>query len=485
VYKIAHSVTNTTIKIACIFLVLLAPSSSVIAENMAETDLVAKLESIRERNGVAAFGLVVVENDAVSVLSANGIADRARGKPISTKAIFRIGSISKMFTGLLAATLESQKVLRLDETIKGWAIADTYSNSWSASHPITIAQLLEHSAGFTDLSKPEWDYSDPGQLPLRDTLRLYPESRVTRWPPGLHYSYSNAGAGMAAYVMELATKKSYETLIRTEIFEPLSMGASTVLPPDPTRLPVGYDSDGVTPIPYWHQIFRPFAAVNTTLQDSSRFIRMLINHGELDNRAIFKPSVIARFETATTTLGARAGLDKGYGLGNYNWYRRGVQFRGHGGDADGYLARLGYTRSNNSGYFLVITAFQGKTLRDMEQVVETYLIRGLPNRGDPIADDQVQQDWAPLLGNYRRVNYRFGTSAKTQDLQVFETDDTLSYRIGGGRAKGLIPVGNNRFRHEGNDYSEVYIGPDEPGSIYFQHGSDNFKMDKRKGLPGN
>jgi CubicO group peptidase (beta-lactamase class C family) len=479
VYKIAHSVTNTTTKIACIFL-LLAASSSVIAEDEAATDLLAQLESIRQRNGVAAFGLVVVENDAVTVLSANGIADRVSGEPIGTKAIFRIGSISKIFTGLLAASLESRQILRLDEPIERWPVAGTYSNRWSTSQPITTARLLEHSAGLTDLSKPEWDYSDPGQLPLKDTLRLYPESRLTRWPPGLHYSYSNAGAGLAGYVMELATGKSYETLILTEIFEPLAMGSSTVLPPDPNQLPVGYDSDGITPIPYWHQIFRPFAAINTTLEDSSRFIRMLINHGELDNKVLFEPSVIARLEAATTTLGARAGLDKGYGLGNYNWYRRGVEFRGHGGDADGYLSRLGYTRNNNSGYFLVITAFQGETLRAMERVVENYLIRDIPSSKSAMPGDPSQQDWAPLLGDYRRVSYRFGTPAETQNLQLFETEETLSYRIGDGSAEVLVPTGKNIFRHEGNGYSEVFIGPDELGTIYFQHGSDNFQMDTRQ-----
>ena len=73
---------------------------------------------------------------------------------------------------------------------------------------------------------------------------------------------------------------------------------------------MGYDSDGISPIPYWHQIFRPFAAINTTLEDSSRLIRMLINQGELGNKVLFEPSVIARLKAATTALGARAGLDK-------------------------------------------------------------------------------------------------------------------------------------------------------------------------------
>ena len=115
---------------------LLAASGSAIEENKAETDLLAKLESIRQRNSVAAFGLVVVENDTITVLSAKGIANRVSDEPIGTNAIFRIGSVSKMFAGLLAATLESRQVLRLDDPIERWPVAGTYSNSWSTSRPI-------------------------------------------------------------------------------------------------------------------------------------------------------------------------------------------------------------------------------------------------------------------------------------------------------------------------------------------------------------
>jgi len=59
------------------------------------------------------------------------------------------------------------------------------------------------------------------------------------------------------------------------------MDSTTALPPSADRLARGYDSDGVTPIPYWHQIFRPFAAINSTLSDMSRLLRVLINKGSM------------------------------------------------------------------------------------------------------------------------------------------------------------------------------------------------------------
>ena len=285
------------------------------------------------------------------------MADRAADRAIADDAIFRIGSVSKMFTGLLAAQMERRGLIELDRPIGRWPLEGTYHNPWRSTHPITTAALLEHSAGLTDMIRPEWDYADPRPRPLSETLRLYPQARVARWPPGLHSSYSNGGVGLAGHLLELAGKTSYEALLAHHVTGPAALADTTALPPEAARLPTGYDTDGVTPIPYWHQIFRPFAAVNSSLADMARFLRLFLNRGTLEGKRLFDPGTIDRVERPTTTLAARHGLSFGYGLGNYSWLRRGIRFQGHGGDADGYLSRMGYTRANGSGYFLVITAF--------------------------------------------------------------------------------------------------------------------------------
>ena len=56
--------------------------------------------------------------------------------------------------------------------------------------------------------------------------------------------------------------------------------------------------------------------------------------------------------------------------------RHPATFHGHGGDADGYLTRLGYTRHINVGYFLVITAFQPRTIGRMAKLLERRLLTG-------------------------------------------------------------------------------------------------------------
>lgn len=461
---------------APILICLAAPAASY--GSPADGQLLAKLEQIRVDNQIAAFGLVIVRDDAIGLLATRGLADRQGQRAIADDAIFRIGSISKMFTGLLAAEMAARKQVDLERPVRQWPVDGTFENRWRDTHPVTIATLLEHTAGFNDLSEAEWDYSDPGQLPLEDTLRLYPRARTTHWPPGRHFSYSNAGAGLAGYVLELAGKASYESLLQALVLDPVGLVDTSVLPPPAGRLATGYDSDGETPIPYWHQIFRPFAAINSSLRDMSRFLRLFLSRGALDGRRLFSSDTIARVETPTTALAARRGLAYGYGLGNYGWLRGGILFQGHGGDADGYLSHMGYTRSNNSGYFLVITAFQPRSLRAMRTLVENHLVASLPVPPAPPAAALDAQARAQLTGCYERVTQRFpgqSTGDSNRHLEIFERDGLLWSRTARDPALPLVPVTGQLFRRPAENRATLFIGTGEDGVVYFQEDADNFR----------
>ncbi len=446
-------------------------------DSNSEAKLMQELDTLRQDNNVAALGLVIVQDDTITLLEVRGLASREPRIAIKPNAIFRIGSISKMFAGLTAAKLEARDLLSLDAPIHSQATLGTYSNRWHASHAITIAQLLEHTAGLEGISQAEWDFSDPQQPPLSKTLRLFPAARQTKWPPGMHYSYSNAGAGLAAYVMEQATKETWEGLLRKEVFEPLGMLDTSVFKPSHQRLASGYDKDGCTVIPYWFQIFRPFAAINSSLQDMGQFIRMLINQGKLNGNPVLPTEVIQRFETPRTSLAARKGLAYGYGLGNYQWLREGVLFHGHGGDADGYLSKLGYTRRNNRGYFLVITAFQNSTLAKMQKRVEQYLLENQRPAPSPAIATISSGDVDLITGDYHQVTRRFpraGDLNTTPSMRIYSKGAQLFSQEFGSLPKPLVPVSSDLFRRTGEDRATLFIGRGEDGHVYYQEGSDNF-----------
>ncbi len=436
--------------------------------------LLRSIDQIRTRNNIAALGLALVNEKRVIWSGSLGVLNHRNQQPANDTTVFRIGSITKSFTALAALKLREQGLLDLSDPVTKWQTQGFFSNDWRTTQPIRIDYLLEHTAGLQDMSQPEWHYSKSQAEPLQRTLSLHPQARRVQWRPGMHASYSNAGAGLVGFVLERAAEKSYEELISDTLFKPLKMRDSSVLPPqDKERLATGYATDGITEIPYWHVIFRPAAAINSTPADMANLVQMLINKGSFHKKSVLSASSIERMETPTSTLAARHGLGFGYGLSNYSWLREGVLFHGHGGDADGYLSRYGYTRSNNSGYFLVINAFQGRSLNEMRRLVERYLIAGIdsPKAPAPAALSEIIK--GKLLGSYKAVTTRFPGS-KPDNLQIFETAGKIFTRINDNNKTQLIAVNDTHFRRKDQNVATIAIIKDNDGEIYYQGSAGNF-----------
>ncbi|MFN2327918.1 MAG: hypothetical protein ABR612_03310 [Chromatocurvus sp.] len=140
----------------------------------------------------------------------------------------------------------------------------------------------------------------------------------------------------------------------------------------------------------------------------AQFLRAVIGDGMLDGTRVVLEVVIQRTRQPQTSLASSAILASGYGTGAYSWFHKGTRFYGHGGDADGYLSRYGYTQRNASGYLLVANAFNAAALNAMRQAVEAYLTRDLPAVSEPGIHALDLQQIAALLGNYLSQTWRFG-----------------------------------------------------------------------------
>ena len=457
---------------------MLAGTAAVcLARAAATTDsLIESIENVRQDTGIAAIGLTLVDADNIRWSGAWGVADRATGLRVQPDTMFRIGSVTKSFTALAVLRLAEQGRLNLDTRVLELTSDVPFSNPWASSRPITVAQLLEHTAGFLDISKLEFDNNDPKPLTLSQGLALRPASRVAAWPPGLHSEYSNSGAGIAGYVIEQVTNTRYEEFMSREVFTPLGMKDTNLLKDAETtrRLATGYDTDSHTVIPYWHMVMRPFGAINTTPRDMGAFVQMLLNRGELHGRRIFKATSIDRMEHPATTLAARSGLRYGYGLGNYQWLRDGLLFHGHGGDADGYLAHYGYNRAAGRGYFVVMTAFNKPVLRRIRRLIEAHITAGVI-APEPLQVELSAQQLRRLTGRYALVTERFpGRKPSDHRLTVSLMGGRLYTRIPDRRARELLPVSVWQFRRADEPIATLAFSSHD-GALYLQGNVGNYR----------
>jgi CubicO group peptidase (beta-lactamase class C family) len=435
--------------------------------------LLEVIEATRVEHDIPGVGVAIVSREQVLWVGGFGVMDLETGQPVTADTVFRIGSVTKMFTALGLIMLNEEEKLRLGGPVREAAPDAPYTNPHEDTHPVTIAQLLEHTAGLQDLTKEEFEHSDPGPISLEEGLAYHPQSRTVRWKPGLHAVYSNSGYGLAGYVLQTVAGMRYEDFVAERIFRPLGMASSGFFLDEKAaaHLATGYGPDAKTRLPYWHMLLRPFGGINSTPRDMASFVRFLLNDGQVDDEPLVRPESIARMEVPLTSLAARSGLLYGYGLGNNQKFRKGVLFNGHGGDGDGYLSQLGYNGDTGMGYFVVINAFRHRALSEIRREIESWIIRDLDVPSPPapakVSDETLQR----YVGNYDLAVWRFPWTTreevKKMAMRVTLEKGVLYTQVGNDKQE-LVPVTQQHFRRRGEPTATCAFVEDVDGALYFQ-----------------
>ncbi len=442
--------------------------------------LANEIDRIREQHGVSAAAVIVVDADQVLLEHYSGITDWDSPRVVDRDTYFRLGSITKVFTGLALLRAEEQGKLSLQQAVAEILQQPQSNNPWAESHPLRIAQLMEHTAGWYDMSAVEFNDKNPRPLSPAEALAMRPESRLMHWPPGWHSEYSNSGPGLASYVIEQASGQVFDQYIVEQVFKPLDMESATLLLSEKTERTraTGYDTDGRTVIPYWHIVYRASGGLNVLPVDMAGFLQMLLNNGRLDGQAVFSTSQIKRLETPKTSLAAQTGLEYGYGLGIYGSLHKQHVLYGHGGDADGYLAHFKYSRESGKAYLVVINAFNHAPLRAMQALLNDYLVAGLPKPLMPAVPDLEVSVLEGYTGLYHLAAVRFpqeGWQDKT--LQVRLKDGRLQTSENQSKWRQLVPVNDRHFRRLNQPLATAAFVPVDGERMVLQLRNGNYIRD--------
>lgn len=256
-----------------------------------------------------------------------GLADREGNKPFRRDTLVQIWSMTKPVTGVALMQLWEQGKFRLDDPLARYLpefatmmVQDGTDKDgkplWRpASRPITIRDILRHTAGFAYGGGPtaahaEFFGADP--LNLDNDLAKFGR-RLARVPlladPGTEWHYS-AAVDVQALLVEHLSGMKFADYVRTHIFEPLKMReAAWHQPMDRLpRLAATYvkqdgkfnrQADEMTRRPNFPgaKLTMGGAGIVAPIDDYMRFARMLLGGGELDGARILKPATIRLMAT--------------------------------------------------------------------------------------------------------------------------------------------------------------------------------------------
>ncbi len=287
-----------------------------------------------ERSDIAGASVLVMQNDKVLLQKGYGLADIKSKRPVDPETtIFRLASISKLFTWISVMQLEEQGKLDLDTDINHYLDFQIRPAPHSISDkPVTLRNLMTHTGGFEE-SVTNIILTDPRKaISLRDVLIQNQPNRI--FPPGQVPAYSNYGVGLASYIVQRMSGQPFEQYVADHIFTPLGMTHSTFAQPPSKALASlpseGYRSSTAKPS-VGFEIFNPVGAggISSTATDMGRFGQALLHGGELEGKRILRAETLTRMWTpqfqASDKLPPMC-------MGFYETWWNGLRWIGHQGD---------------------------------------------------------------------------------------------------------------------------------------------------------
>ena len=278
-------------RLTTLFAVLIAATASASndypAPRFADSGRVAKLQSAmpeidrifrayatdRKIPGMI-WGVVI--DGQVAHLGSSGVRDRVSQAPIAPDTAFRIASMTKSFTALAVLKLRDEGRLSLEDPVSRWIPAFArMERPTRDTPPLTIRQLLSHSAGF------------PEDNPWGDQQLSATDAMMDDWlakgipfstPPGTRYEYSNYTFGLLGRVVTAAAGVPYEQYVHAEILSKLHMDGSTFQFADvpAARRAIGYrlkpDGSYAEEPPLPHGVFGSMGGLLTTANDLGKYV---------------------------------------------------------------------------------------------------------------------------------------------------------------------------------------------------------------------
>lgn len=232
-----------------------------------------------EAQGMSGAFLVAKGGDVI-LQKGYGSANRQAQIAFTPGIVTQIGSCTKDFTAVAILQLAARGRLSLDDHLTRW-----FPTAPADKRAITVAQLMDHTAGFEEYSGGDFD-------PVtRDQFVTHMLASKLRSPVGAEEHYSNPGYGLLAVIIELVSHKSYDAYVSDNILKPTGLTDTGYLLPkfNLDRVSHGYDGnrDNGTILekphaadgPYWN--LRGNGGMVSTVGDMYRFYEALFTGEKL------------------------------------------------------------------------------------------------------------------------------------------------------------------------------------------------------------
>jgi CubicO group peptidase (beta-lactamase class C family) len=334
---------------------------------------------------IPGIAIAVVRNDSVLVAKGYGVRELGRPDKVDENTVFDIASLSKSFTATAAAILVDRGVLHWDDPVRRYLpglVVPTQGLTDSA----TVRDFLSHRTGIEPANM-MWVLTAVDRAEILRRMRYL---RVVV-PRGQEMVYSNIGYTVGGEALAAAAGVPFEELLRDLLIKPLRLTSSTWSYDQAARMPNLARSHAR--LAGRQQTIRrelqrgaiaPAGAVQSSVADLTRWLRLHLNEGVLDGVRFVSESSMRALHTIQVPIpttpamrAARMVEDSvvGYGIGWQIMDYRGHPVHWHTGNGNGQIAYMAILPRDRLGAVVLVNTWAAPLVHGaiLSRILDTYL----------------------------------------------------------------------------------------------------------------
>ncbi|WP_346854681.1 serine hydrolase domain-containing protein [uncultured Draconibacterium sp.] len=314
-----------------------------------------------KQSGTVGAAAVVTYKGKIALIKCYGVRKAGEKNAVDQNTVFRLASVSKSITGVLAGILDDEHVIDLDDKVTKY-LPDFELKTPESTRQLTVRHLLSHTSGLVPHT---YDLMVEDHVPLDKIMDRLDEVDITA-PPGQLYGYQNVLYSIYDPITESKTHKSFNAVIKEKVFTPFGMtNASTGFEAFKNNENKAYPHynrghNHYSPMRLNDRYYNttPAAGINASISDLGQLLMALTDENSkvisADAReTIFTPQVKSPLKRTYFRSWGRGIQSKQYSIG---W--RIVDYKGrkvayHGGYVLGYKAEIALCEEEEIGIALL------------------------------------------------------------------------------------------------------------------------------------
>lgn len=344
------------------------PIDTVLQAKIADYD--AYFRQAVQSTGTPGAAVVIAKDSQIVFLKGYGLRNARTKEPVDEQTVFRLGSLSKGFAGILAGILVEKGQIRWTDKVKKYYPAFSLSDRRQAER-MEIRHLLSHTTGL-----PYQAYTnllEEGHS-LDQIARIYfPKSKLFG-KEGAEYAYQNVAFSLIDPILAQATGLQYGQLLQDYIFTPARMQSAscsyeTILACSNLAVP----HSGMAPMPITPEYygFAPAGGVNASIADMGEWLKLLLGYKPeiISNSAldqVFEP-VISTGKERSILPGWIARDAAFYAMGWRVLHHESDTLVYHAGCVNNYQCEIAFDRKKGIGICVLsnaVTGLKGQCIRE-------------------------------------------------------------------------------------------------------------------------